>query len=100
MTAVPVPPIAGVVNIAPLAPTAPVTAGSPDFAKWLTDGIDAVNRKLLDADATVQAFALDDSIPVHQVTYALEQAKLSLELAMQVRARLLDGYQQLMNMQL
>jgi flagellar hook-basal body complex protein FliE len=37
---------------------------------------------------------------VHQVTYALEEARLSVELAMQVRAKLLDGFRELMNMQL
>jgi len=70
------------------------------FAQLLTNGIESANKKLLEADNTVRAFALDDSIPVHQVMFALNQARSSLELALQVRARLLDGYQQLMNMQL
>jgi len=48
----------------------------------------------------VKAFALDDSIPVHQVTFALEEARLAVELAMQVRTRLLESYRELMNMQL
>jgi len=37
---------------------------------------------------------------VHQVTLALEQARLSVELAMQVRQRLVESYRELMNMQL
>ena len=76
----------------PVAPTS--------FSQLLTDGIDKVNRNVLDADNQVRAFALDDSVPVHQVTFALSQAQLSLELMMQVRGRLVEGYQQLMNMQL
>jgi len=70
------------------------------FGRMLVDGINGVSDKLSSADATARAFALDDSIPVHQVTYALEQARLSFELMLQVRSRLLEGYQQLMNMQL
>lgn len=70
------------------------------FAQLLTDGVDQVSGKLADADAAVRAFALDDSIPVHQVTYALEEARLSVEMFLQVRSRLVEGYQQLMNMQL
>jgi flagellar hook-basal body complex protein FliE len=34
------------------------------------------------------------------VTFALEQARLSLELMLQVRSRLVEGYQQIMGMQL
>ncbi|HEY4116141.1 MAG TPA: flagellar hook-basal body complex protein FliE [Rhizomicrobium sp.] len=70
------------------------------FAQILANGIDKVNEKAIGADNLVRAFTLDDSIPVHQVTYALSQAQMSLELMMQVRNRLADGYQQLMNMQL
>lgn len=73
---------------------------SSAFAKLLADGIDEVNRDLIHADNTVRSFVLDDTVPVHQVTFALEQARLSLELMMQVRARLVEGYQQIMNMQL
>lgn len=70
------------------------------FGQALINGINGVSDKLANADGLVRAFALDDSIPVHQVTYALEEARLSFELMLQVRSRLLEGYQQLMNMQL
>lgn len=70
------------------------------FYQMLVNGAESVNADVLNADKLVRAFALDDSIPVHQVTYALEQTRLSLELAVQVRTRLIEGYQQLMNMQL
>ena len=70
------------------------------FSQLLSQGVEQVNQKLIDADNSVRAFALDDSIPVHQVTYALSQAQLSLDLMLQVRSRLVEGYQQLMNMQL
>lgn len=94
------------VGLAALAPptlpqaSAPATQGAGSFAQLLTVGIDKVEADVRRADALTQAFVLDDSVPLHQVTFALEQARLSVELAMQVRARLVEGYQELMRMQL
>lgn len=81
-------------------PVAPRAVASTSFADMLTTGLDNVTAKVADADRMARAFALDDSIPVHQVTYAMEQARMSLEMMTQVRQRLLDGYQQIMNMQI
>lgn len=70
------------------------------FGNLLINGLQNVDTKVADADKLVRQFALGDDIPVHQVTIALEQARLSVELAMQVRARLVESYRDLMNMQL
>ena len=70
------------------------------FGEVLMRGLQSVDAKVADADKLVQQFTVDDSVPVHQVTMALAQAQLSVELAMQVRAKLVEGYQQLMNMPL
>ena len=70
------------------------------FASILTEGLQNVENKLATANDLVRQFALDDSVPLHQVTYALEEARLAVELAMQVRTRLVEGYRELMNMQL
>ena len=91
-------PLAKVIEQLPVAP--PQSAGNGSFASLLADGIKSMETKVAHADQVVKAFALDDSIPVHQVTFALEEARLSVELAMQVRSRLLDGYREFMNMQL
>lgn len=103
MTPVPATPVAiePLANPLPVAPPVmPHSASATSFSDLLVKSIDGVNSKITEANNLVRAFALDDSIPVHQVTYALSQAQLSLELMMQVRNRLLEGYQQLMNMQL
>lgn len=70
------------------------------FVDMLADGVGRVEAKVARANELANAFVLDDSIPVHQVTFALEEARLSLELAMQIRTRVTDAYQQLMGMQL
>jgi len=70
------------------------------FVDMLSRGIEVTSTKLAEADSLLAKAAVDDSIPLHQVTYALEEARLSFELMIQVRNRLIDASQQLMNMQL
>lgn len=70
------------------------------FADVLGAGMQQVEAKVATANGLVRQFALDDSIPLHQVTFALEEARLTVELAMQVRGRILESYRELMNMQL
>lgn len=69
------------------------------FEQMLRKGVEATSEKLAEANRLVTAFAIDDSVPAHQVTFALEEARLSLELMMQVRNKLVEGYQQIMGMQ-
>ena len=81
----------------------PAMVGAGDgasFASILQAGMHQVEGKIATANDLVRRFAVDDSVPLHKVTYALEEARLSVELAMQVRGRLLDSYRELMNMQL
>lgn len=80
------------------APAAATT--QPSFADIISQGIDATATKLAEADRLLARAAIDDSIPLHQVTYALEQARVSFELMIQVRNRLVEASQQMMNMQL
>lgn len=82
------------------APVAPAQAGQAGFSDILASGMRHVEGKLATANELVQRFALDDSVPLHQVTFALEEARLSVELAMQVRTRLVESYRELMNMQI
>lgn len=69
------------------------------FEQILRQGIEATDSKIERANQLAVDFVIDGSVPAHQVTYALEEARLSLELMIQVRNRLLEGYQQMMNMQ-
>lgn len=80
-------------------PVAPPTTNL-SFSQVLLNGIDAVNNRVANADAMVRAFTVDDSIPIHQVTFALEEARLSVELMMQVRGKLVESFQRMMEMQL
>ena len=56
-----------------------VSNDGSSFGSILNAGLEAVDRKVASADRLVQQFAVDDSVPVHQVTIALEEAKGSQE---------------------
>lgn len=71
-----------------------------NFASMLTDGLANMDGKVAKADDLVARFVVDNTTPIHHVTVALEEARMAVELATQVRQRLTEGYRQLMNMQL
>lgn len=96
----PIAPVAAQSIAAPLQVSSQVPVPDGGFAGLLAQGIQSMETKVAQADELVRQFALDGSVPVHQVTYKLEEARLSVELAMQVRARLTEAYRDLMNMQL
>lgn len=81
-------------------PARAAPAAEPGFAALLADGMRAVDARVAGANDLVRRFAVDETVPIHQVTHALEEARLAVELAMQVRGRLVESYRELMNMQL
>lgn len=92
---------AGSVAPAVSAARAEASANAPaqSFAAMLAKGVEDVNAAMLRADAMVAQAAVDGGLPPHQVMLALEEARLSFHLALQVRNRLLEGYQELLRMQ-
>ena len=87
MTAAPITPVEAVPLLdrsAPLATTAapnpsaqPLAAAATSFSQMLTNGIESINQKQIDADNMVRAFALDDSPSQHdrlQFTWRYETA--------------------------
>lgn len=100
MTLAPVEAVAA--SLAATATRAPLAAppGPADFAQFLRQGIQHTSDRLDAADRQLAAFAIDDNVPLHQVTFAIEQARLSLELMLQVRNQVMQAYQQMMSMQL
>lgn len=86
---------------APDTPLAAAPASDLSFGDLLMRGVGHVDARVSGADDLMRQFALDgDAVPIHQVTLALAEAQYAVDLAMQVRARLVEGYRDLMNMQL
>jgi flagellar hook-basal body complex protein FliE len=76
------------------------TAASPTFIDTVMASVSSVNDSLNHSEALVQNAALGESIPSHELMLAMERARLELNLALQVRNKLLDAYQEVMRMQI
>lgn len=74
-------------------------ASGNDFTNWMARKLDEVNTELSQADMQVRQLAVGSQTNVHEVMIALEKARLGLELVVQVRNKLLDAYQSVLQMQ-
>jgi flagellar hook-basal body complex protein FliE len=80
-------------------PVGSAESGASGFASWLDHELSQVNQQLLGSDVQMRSLAAGDVENLHQVMMSLEKAKLSFELVVQVRNRLLEAYQDVMRMQ-
>ena len=69
------------------------------FANWLAHKMETVNSQLQQSEYQVQQLATGEADNLHQIMMSLEKSKLEFELVLQVRNRLLEGYQEIMRMQ-
>jgi len=76
----------------------PVTQG-PTFATAIGDGLAGINQSVTAADTATRALAAGEDIPVHDVMIALEEARVDMQMVVQVRNRLLSAYHDIVTMQ-
>jgi len=95
----PISTVGGGEALAPLLESRAGGASSNDFTNWMARKLDEVNTQLSQADMQVRQLAVGSQSNVHEVMIAIEKARLSLELVVQVRNKLLDAYQTVMQMQ-
>ena len=69
-----------------------------DFSSWLIDQVSHSESAIRAAESEVQKLALGEADNLHQVMIALSKAKTSFELTVQVRNKLLEGFQEVMRM--
>jgi flagellar hook-basal body complex protein FliE len=73
--------------------------GGKSFADTLKDSIQQVNQLQKDADVKMQQLATGKTDNIQDVMIAAEKADIGLRLMMQVRNKIVDGYQEIMKMQ-
>jgi flagellar hook-basal body complex protein FliE len=74
-------------------------ASSGTFGTLVSDGLRHVDAQLHTSDVDLQHLATGKVDNLHQIMIRLEETRLSFQLMMQVRNRLLDSYQEVMRMQ-
>jgi flagellar hook-basal body complex protein FliE len=70
------------------------------FSGLINQGLDQVNQQLISSQVDLQKLAVGDSQNLHQIMMNLEESRISFQLMMQVRNRLLEAYQDIMKMQI
>lgn len=70
------------------------------FTNTLKEKLGEVNDKQVKVDELTTKMIKGENVNVHQVMLATEEAKMSLQLAVQVRNKLLEAYQEINRMQL
>ncbi|MBS1189605.1 MAG: fliE [Rhodocyclaceae bacterium] len=74
--------------------------GAPDFAQVLKNSIDKVNETQQAADQLTEKIAAGDTNQnLHEVMIALQTASVSFQEMVQVRNKLVNAYQDIMNIQ-
>ncbi|MBC7087505.1 MAG: flagellar hook-basal body complex protein FliE [Tissierellales bacterium] len=71
-----------------------------NFKEIMNDQIQKLNDKQVEADNYIKDLISGKDVDLHQVMIATEEARLSLELAVQIRNKIIEAYKELNNMQL
>ena len=71
-----------------------------NFLNTLKEKLNEVNDKQIEASNLTQKFIKGEEEDIHKVLISSEEAKLSLELAVQIRNKLVDAYGEFNRMQI
>lgn len=74
-------------------------ATSLPFADRVAEGLQELNQQLLVSQRDLQQLAVGEAGNLHEVMIRLEESRMSLQLMLQVRNRVLEAYQDVMRMQ-
>ena len=69
------------------------------FEQLFADGLDNLSGSLQSAETAFVAMAMNKPVSTHEVMLTMEKAKMELRLAVEIRNKLLEGYQEIMRMQ-
>jgi flagellar hook-basal body complex protein FliE len=85
----------------PLPATGSVSSGSgASFENMLGSLVHDVAQKQAAAGSAVSGLLSGQNVSLHQAMISMEEANVSFQMMVEVRNRLLDGYQELMRMQI
>lgn len=74
--------------------------GASSFANSLATAMDNLRDVHQKSDSLIQEYAAGGSVDVSEVMVAMEKTSMATDLAIQIRNKVLDGYQEIIKMQL
>lgn len=94
----------GIIRAAEIGGTEGTTAlssgGGGEFGQMLTNALEDLSRADANATDAITRLAKGDDIELHQVMLAMQEADVGFQLAVQVRNKVVDAYQEVMRMQI
>ncbi|MGX1900339.1 flagellar hook-basal body complex protein FliE [Thermolongibacillus altinsuensis] len=69
------------------------------FADFLKKAINQLNKEQVSSDMLTTKLAKGENVDLHQVMIASQKASISLQLAVEVRNKVIEAYQEIMRMQ-
>lgn len=73
---------------------------SSSFSEILKGSLEELNEKQITSDNMTNDFIAGEDVELHEMILATEEAKMSLQLAIQIRNRVVDAVKELNSMQL
>jgi len=77
----------------------PAAAGKPGFNSFIDQAIAEVNDKMQAADTEKTKLFTGETNNLHQAMIAMQEASVAFSLMVEVRNKLVEGYQEIMRMQ-
>jgi len=71
-----------------------------DFSNFISSSIDSLNSSVIESNKVIEDLALGKIESTHEVVIAMEKAKMSLQIAVEVRNKLVEAYKEVTRMQI
>jgi len=70
------------------------------FESFIADGLKEIDRSIKVSDKAIESLALGKAESTHEVVLAMEKAKLNLQMAIEVRNKIVDAYKEILRIQI
>jgi flagellar hook-basal body complex protein FliE len=75
-------------------------SGVKSFSETLGDAMDNLKDLHIEANSLVQKYSSGEEVDVGEVMMAMEKSSMATELALQLRNKFIEGYQEIIRMQI
>lgn len=75
-------------------------ASRVDFNELLKTAVNSINETQMSADSAIEQLAAGQNIELHNVVLATQKASLTMQMALQVKNKITEAYQEIMRMQI
>lgn len=89
--------IAAQAGIQSVGDQSPTSSFMNSFSNSFSEGLNSVDANVKAADRAQEAMAMGEDVSVHDVMIAAEKAALSMQMAMQLRNKLMSAYSEINN---